>query len=65
MNDMVLMFADGHRTYMEAKEAISVGSSPWRKVWKDLDKQFHEEDFCRGKDRCSSASEGLGTNTTP
>lgn len=53
VNDMVLTFADGHRTYIEAKESISVGSGPWLKMWKDLDKQFHEEDFRHGDDRLS------------
>jgi hypothetical protein len=53
VNDIVLTFADGHRTYMEAKEAISVGSEPWLKMWKDLDKQFHTDAFRRGKDRLS------------
>src|SRR5829696_2149280 len=53
VNDIVLTFADGHRTYMEAKEVISVGSEPWLKMWKDLDKQFHADVFRRGKDRLS------------
>lgn len=51
VNDVVLTFADGHRTYMEAKETISVSSRPWLKMWKDLDKQFRQENFRRDKDR--------------
>ncbi len=53
VDDVVLTFADGHRTYMEAKERISVGSGPWVKMWRDLDKQFRGEDFRRGRDRLS------------
>lgn len=53
VDDVVLTFADGHRTYMEAKERISVGSGPWVKMWRDLYKQFRGEDFRRGRDRLS------------
>lgn len=53
VNDVVLTYADGHRTYMESKERISVGSRPWQKMWKDLDEQFHDGDFRRGRDRLS------------
>lgn len=53
VDDVVLTFADGHQTYMEAKERIAIGSRPWLKMWKDLDRQFREGDFRPGRDRLS------------
>lgn len=51
VDDIVITFADGHKTYIQAKENVSSGDSAWQKVWRDFDKQFQNDKFQREKDR--------------
>lgn len=48
VDDVVVTFEDGHRDYIQAKEHLAPGSSPWKKVWKDFDEQRNEPDFKEG-----------------
>ncbi len=51
VDDTVVTFADGHRTFIQAKETVRSNQQPWRKLWKDFDEQFGDEGFRRGEDR--------------
>ena len=53
VDDTVVSFADGHRTFIQAKETVRPNQKPWRKLWKDFDEQFRDEGFRRGEDRLS------------
>jgi len=51
VDDIVVTFADEHRTYIQAKENIRSNHEAWTKLWRDLAAQFQQENFKRGKDR--------------
>ena len=51
VDDIVVTFADGHKTYIQAKENVSSGDNAWQKVWRDFSKQFQHDQFEKGKDR--------------
>jgi hypothetical protein len=51
VDDTVVTFADGHRTYIQAKEKVRVSQRPWLKLWKDFDQEFRSDSFRRGEDR--------------
>ena len=45
VDDVVLRFADGHREYLQVKEAVAPGSEAWKKLWRDFAVQRGKEDF--------------------
>ena len=51
VDDIVVTFADSHKTYIQAKENIRVGDEAWEKLWSDFENQFLSVDFARGRDR--------------
>lgn len=51
VDDIVVTFADGHHTYIQAKESISSDQTAWVAVWKDFDTQYRSPSFTRTQDR--------------
>jgi len=51
VDDIVVIFEDGHTAYIEAKENIEQRGEVWEKLWKSLQAQFNSPEFKRGKDR--------------
>jgi hypothetical protein len=51
VDDTVVTFADGHKTYIQAKENIRDTDEAWDKLWRDFDSQFSSSEFAQGKDR--------------
>lgn len=49
VDDTVVTFRDGHREFMQAKEAVT--DEAWKKLWSDVAAQFREESFDRSCDR--------------
>lgn len=45
VDDIVVRHADGGRSFIQAKEALSTTSDAWGKLWTDFAKQAHE---CKG-----------------
>jgi len=51
VDDIVVIFADGHTAYIQAKENIEPRGDVWVRLWKSLQAQFNSPEFKRGKDR--------------
>lgn len=51
VDDIVVTFADGHRTYIQAKENVREDHGAWEALWRDFDAQFRQAEFRRGHDR--------------
>jgi hypothetical protein len=51
VDDIVITFADSHKTYIHAKENIRVADEAWEKLWSDFENQFLSTDFALGRDR--------------
>lgn len=51
VDDIVVTYRDGHRTFIQAKENIRGNDSAWQKLWKDFEDQFWNADFQNDKDR--------------
>jgi len=51
VDDMVVTFADDHKTYIQAKEDISISDKAWKKLWTDFEQQFISDEFIKGKDK--------------
>jgi hypothetical protein len=45
VDDVVIRFGDGHREYIQVKEAVAPGSDAWKKLWQDFAKQRAMDDF--------------------
>lgn len=45
VDDIVVMYADGHRDWIQAKTRVRVSSKPWKGMWADLATQFSRADF--------------------
>src|SRR3989304_4066798 len=50
VDDIVVTFADNHKTFIQAKEDVKAGDSAWKQVWKDFDQQYQSENFQKGTD---------------
>ncbi|MCM3270313.1 NACHT domain-containing protein [Paenibacillus elgii] len=64
VDDIVVTFANGRKSYIQAKESVSKANdpkSPWGKIWKDFEKQFNSASFQRGQDKLQLLS-GLHKN---
>lgn len=51
VDDVVVTYADGHRTFIQAKEALQPQTRPWTGLWKDFEDQFWSSGFGRTNDR--------------
>lgn len=51
VDDTVVTFADDHKSYIQAKEAISHTDDAWQVLWNDFDHQFRDDTFRKGTDR--------------
>lgn len=51
VDDIVVTFADGHKTFIQAKEDISSGGSIWKKMWENIENQFTSDSFTQDSDR--------------
>lgn len=51
VDDIVVTFRDGHRTFIQAKENIRVNDSAWQQLWRDFENQFWGGNFQQGTDR--------------
>ncbi len=51
VDDTVVTFADDHKSYIQAKEAISHTDDAWQGLWKDFDHQFRDDTFRKGTDQ--------------
>src|SRR5205085_11512037 len=51
VDDIVITYQDGHRTFIQAKENVRDNDAAWRRLWKDFESQFWGTDFRQGKDR--------------
>jgi len=63
VDDTVVTFEDGHKTFIQAKENIRVGEEAWQKIWSDFARQLNDAEFQQGKDRlllhCGERSDDL------
>jgi hypothetical protein len=51
VDDIVVTFADGGVTYIQAKENIRDDGEAWAGLWGNFEDQFNRPDFKRGRDR--------------
>jgi WD40 repeat protein len=51
VDDVVVIFEDGHTAYIQAKESIEPRGEVWEKMWKHLEAQLNSPEFNRGTDR--------------
>jgi hypothetical protein len=51
VDDIVITFADNHKSFIQAKEDVHVGDSSWRQVWQDFNQQFLNNKFQKDEDR--------------
>lgn len=51
VDDVVITFADDHKSYIQAKENIRFVGEVWEKLCDNLKKQFQSSNFTSGKDR--------------
>jgi hypothetical protein len=51
VDDIVVTYQDGHRTFIQAKENVRDNDAAWVKLWQDFERQFRDTDFQRGEDR--------------
>lgn len=51
VDDIVVSFADDHKTYIQAKEDVSVNDNAWKKLWADFEQQFISDTFINGRDK--------------
>ena len=51
IDDIVIEFADGHRTYLQAKEDITASSKEWRELWSKCREQYQKRSFQQGMDK--------------
>jgi hypothetical protein len=51
VDDIVVIFEDGHTAYIQAKENIEPRGEVWEKLWKSLQAQFNSLEFKRRHDR--------------
>lgn len=45
VDDVVLVFGDDHRRFIQAKEALKLTGSPWEELWQDFVHQFGDPSF--------------------
>jgi tetratricopeptide (TPR) repeat protein len=45
VDDIVVTFGDGHRKWIHVKERIEPKGHPWRKLWRDFERQRWATDF--------------------
>jgi hypothetical protein len=45
VDDTVVRYADRHREWIQAKEALNYGGEPWKKLWKDYSAQRWDPSF--------------------
>ena len=50
VDDTVVVFADDHRDYIQAKESLTRGSDAWDKLWVDFGAQFRDRGFRPDRD---------------
>src|SRR5690349_14638105 len=50
VDDIVITYRDGHRTFIQAKENIRDNDVSWIKLWKSFETQFWSSDFQRDRD---------------
>lgn len=58
VDDIVVLYADGHTQYLNVKTDITLGSDPWKALWKSLSTQFKRAEF-GVDDQLSIVLEGL------
>ena len=58
VDDIVVRYADGHCQYLNIKTDITLGSEPWKALWKSLRMQFNRVDF-GADDQLTIVLEGL------
>src|ERR1041385_4207834 len=51
VDDIVVTYRDGHRSFIQAKENIRDNDSAWQELWHSFERQFWQIDFQRDKDR--------------
>jgi hypothetical protein len=51
VDDIVVVFADEHKEYIQAKETIRVGDNAWQKLWKNFLDQYRRKEFHNGADQ--------------
>ncbi|MDX6576441.1 MAG: hypothetical protein QOE96_2394 [Blastocatellia bacterium] len=51
VDDIVVTYRDGHRTFIQAKENVRDNDSAWQEIWNSFKRQFWQLDFQKGKDR--------------
>lgn len=51
VDDIVVTYRDGHRSFIQAKENVRDNDEAWRVLWKAFENQFWSADFDTGKDR--------------
>jgi|GEM_PF-1163505 len=51
VDDIVVTYRDGHRTFIQAKENVRANDSAWQEIWSSFERQFWQLDFQKGKDR--------------
>src|SRR5205823_9430666 len=49
VDDTVVTFRDGHREFIQAKEAIT--EEAWQNLWFDISAEFQESSFARERDQ--------------
>jgi hypothetical protein len=45
VDDVVITFADGHRTFIQAKESLQATGEVWTKLWRHFAAQFTQANF--------------------
>lgn len=58
VDDIVVRYADWHCQYLNVKTDITLGSDPWKVLWKSLSTQFNRVDF-GADDQLTIVLEGL------
>lgn len=50
VDDIVVTYRDGHRSFIQAKESIRDNEAAWKRLWKAFEPQFWGGDFQRDRD---------------
>lgn len=51
VDDTVVVYGDGYRLFIQAKENVRENDAPWQKLWRDFRDQFDASDFKKGADK--------------
>jgi len=51
VDDIVITYADQHKAYIQAKEALTYSGKVWEKLWQSFNKQFCSNSFQKGRDK--------------